>query len=429
MKLNIKKLQKAGTIPLKQDYQFYKGQYNSELKKKIEARAEANKPVNTTSEFIYDLKTKRSIPNPNAKMGLEIVSPEFQLMTAGVGSLGTKAVSTTGKIGQTMLHGAGQGAMANMSNLSGSEQSASGLAQDVLGGAVVGGVLKGVGLGAKPLGKYALQKAEPYLMGDKNIPMMGGYKPKMNVVDETIRTQPTIRDATLNILKGSLEARNFINSDAVTSTLEKNNLLANRLGIQNNPNIYKQKPYLQSRLVENFDDKVGKTNIPTGNTNSIGALFDPNNNEMLFKISVTPSVSYHETLHSYGYGKKQIQDFKAKYLFDSEKIKKLDDLSKNYYLSGNEAAVQFSQLGRDYGLKPGQKFPGWRAMEDMIDQPGPGLAGSPYYAKLSTPRDYKRVWDAMTGKYFVVPTAVATTGYGLTQSQRKGGKLVVIGRK
>ena len=149
MKLNIKKLQKAGTIPLKQDYQFYKGQYDPELKAKIQARAEANKPVNTTSEFIYDFKTKRAMPNPNAKMGLEIVSPEFQLMTAGVGSLGTKAVSTAGKIGQTMLHGAGQGAMANMSNLSGSEQNLEGLATDVLGGVIVGGALKGVGIGAK----------------------------------------------------------------------------------------------------------------------------------------------------------------------------------------------------------------------------------------------------------------------------------------
>ena len=89
------------------------------------------------------------IINPNAKMGLENVYPEFQLLTAGVGYLRSKAMSIAGKIAKTMIHGAGQGAMANMSNLSGSEQSASGLAQDVVGGAVVGGLLKGVGVGGK----------------------------------------------------------------------------------------------------------------------------------------------------------------------------------------------------------------------------------------------------------------------------------------
>lgn len=190
MKLNVKKLQKAGTIPLKQDYQFYKGQYNPELRNKIEARIEANKPVNTTSAFILDNKTMTAKRNPNAKMGLEIVSPEFQLLTAGVGSLAGKASTIIGKIGQTMLHGAGQGAMANMSNLSGSEQSASGLAQDVLGGAVVGGLLKGVGVGVKPTSKYILNKAEPYLMGDKRIPMMGGYKPKMNLLENSFDLLP-----------------------------------------------------------------------------------------------------------------------------------------------------------------------------------------------------------------------------------------------
>ena len=178
-----------------------------------------------------------------------------------------------------------------------------------------------------------------------------------SIYDNAVQNQPTIRDASLNVLKGSSEARNFINSDAVITTMEKNNLLADRIGIQNNPNPYKQKPGLQSKFVENFNDKIGKTNSP-GATENIGALFDPNNNEMLFRKSVTPSVSFHENLHSYGYGKKPIQDFKAKYLFDPEKIKSLNDVSKNYYLSGNEAAVQFSQLGHDYGLTPGQKFPG-----------------------------------------------------------------------
>ena len=39
--------------------------------------------------------------------------------------------------------------------------------------------------GVKSTGKYALQKAEPYLLGEKSIPMMG-YKPKSNFIENGI---------------------------------------------------------------------------------------------------------------------------------------------------------------------------------------------------------------------------------------------------
>ena len=126
------------------DLEEYQKRKEKEAKDLETTRTATNEPINTTAEFILDPKTMKLIINPNVKMGLENVYPEFQLLTAGVGYLGSKAMSIAGKIARTMVHGAGQGAMANMSNLSGSEQSASGLAQDVVGGAVVGGLLKGV---------------------------------------------------------------------------------------------------------------------------------------------------------------------------------------------------------------------------------------------------------------------------------------------
>jgi hypothetical protein len=158
----IPKFQKSGEVK-KLNLNFTPNQYNPELKRAIDAKAEGRNP-NTTSEFIIDPKTMKSVRNPNAKMGLEIVSPEFQALTVGVGSLATKAPTVLGKLGQASLHGAAQGGIANVSNLSGSKQNLEGLATDVLGGAVVGGVLRGVGLSAKPMGKYALQKAEPYFI-------------------------------------------------------------------------------------------------------------------------------------------------------------------------------------------------------------------------------------------------------------------------
>lgn len=163
-------------VERKIDYSFVPGKYKvpelseQELKKRIWAQqAEESKQRqanNTTSEFI------NGRPNPNARMGLEIVSPEFALMTGGVGGLASKATTTAGKIGAAALHGAGQGAMANMANISGSEQNLSGLATDVLGGAAIGGGLKGIGLKIKPTDKYVLQKSRPYLPDEKSIPMI-----------------------------------------------------------------------------------------------------------------------------------------------------------------------------------------------------------------------------------------------------------------
>lgn len=148
----------------------------------------------SSSEFIFNPKTMKSTPNPNAKMGLESVSPEFMIMTGGVGALGTKALTTAGKIGQTMLHGAGQGAIANMSNLSGSEQNVQGLATDILGGAVIGGLLKGSGLIAKNSKEFILNKLYPYLNGNKSIPM-SGYKPKMNIIDHDMEIPPMLGES------------------------------------------------------------------------------------------------------------------------------------------------------------------------------------------------------------------------------------------
>jgi len=70
-------------------------------------------------------------------------------MTAGVGNIVAKAPTVLGKIGQAAMHGASQGVMANAANISGSEQNLSGLATDVLGGAIIGGGLRSVNLGAK----------------------------------------------------------------------------------------------------------------------------------------------------------------------------------------------------------------------------------------------------------------------------------------
>lgn len=144
-------------------------------------------------------------------------------------------------------------------------------------------------------------------MGSKLVrPLIKGItkmsQPMMATIEKNvIDTAPTMRDAILNVQKGTIDANKFIGSDVVKETTLHNARLADRLGITNNPNPYKQRPGLSSRFVENFDEYAGKTNFngtTNMNTKNIGALYSPKDNMMMFKKSVTPSISFHENLHA-----------------------------------------------------------------------------------------------------------------------------------
>lgn len=52
--------------------------------------------------------------------------------------------------------------------------------------------------GVQSTSKYALQKAEPYLMGDKRIPMMGGYKPKMSFIENGTKNKVDLKTLGIN---------------------------------------------------------------------------------------------------------------------------------------------------------------------------------------------------------------------------------------
>jgi hypothetical protein len=202
---------------------------------------------------------------------------------------------------------------------------------------------------------------------------------------------PTIKEAIENVMKGSKQAGEFINSEAVNNSLVRNNALAERIGIVSSEKPYKTPPMLSTKFVDNFQDFIN-TNSPTGNVENIGALYSGRDNTIYFKKTVTPLVSFHENLHAYGFGKRPIQEFKAKYLFDPDKVKNMTKAQKEYYLGGTEAAVHYAQLGKNYGLSPGQKFPGQEVMDKMFSSTeGPGIYGSAFYSKLNKPRDYKRV--------------------------------------
>lgn len=72
-------------------------------------------------------------------------------------------------------------------------------------GYYAGAFPKLVGKGLQSTSKYALQKAEPYLMGDKRIPMMSEYKPKLSLIN----LERTGKNAKSNIDVSTLFDNNF----------------------------------------------------------------------------------------------------------------------------------------------------------------------------------------------------------------------------
>lgn len=112
--------------------------------------------------------------------------------------------------------------------------------------------------------------------------------------------------------------------------------------------------------------------------------------------NIQEPVIFHEMLHHARYGEAQqkLQKIKAKSLFpDSE-----------YLNLPGEAAANSATLGHILGLSPGQKYPGYETFKKDIEKykeaPFSGILEE---AKLVTKRDYKRLWDAITGKYFSIP--------------------------
>ena len=61
------------------------------------------------------------------------------------------------------------------------------------------------------------------------------------------------------------------------------------------------------------------------------------------------------------------------------------------------------------GLKFGQKYPGWKITKEIVDMFSRSKHPKAFVMKSfkqDTPRDYKRIWDALTGKWFMYPVVL-----------------------
>lgn len=95
--------------------------------------------------------------------------------------------------------------------------------------------------------------------------------------------------------------------------------------------------------------------------------------------------------------------YKPQYYFYNWKTKKL--LNPKYHdsyltdISGGEAGPNFIDLGRDLGLKLGQKYPGYETVNNML-QNYKGFKSWMVPQLNKSKAGMRHIWDAMTGKYF-----------------------------
>lgn len=117
----------------------------------------------------------------------------------------------------------------------------------------------------------------------------------------------------------------------------------------------------------------------------------------------------HENLHKGRYGEFPIQIKKAEKLIDADRANNAYPEAAEYLLTPGEAATNANDIRMALGLKFGQKYPGWKITKEIVDMFSRSKHPKAFVMKSfkqDTPRDYKRIWDALTGKWFMYPVVL-----------------------
>lgn len=230
--------------------------------------------------------------------------------------------------------------------------------------------------------------------------------------------------------KGTKEAIDFLESDVKKETDLYNKRLAKRLGY----NHFTPYPNGADRAKAKVTPDYETITYPNGEF--AGRVYlDPNpSNDMLQynkHYNLHPT-AYHETLHRGYYGmadkdrmpiggnlfehvkrKTNTRDF---YNFKTKKLlvpeNEAPDLATHKYLfEEGEAAANTMELGKRLGLQPGQEYLGRQALEQMLKEFSESGNEHAFITKYLNMKHPKRVWNALTGKYFVYPL-IGTTLIG-----------------
>ena len=230
--------------------------------------------------------------------------------------------------------------------------------------------------------------------------------------------------------KGTKEAIDFLESDVKKETDLYNKRLAQRLGYEH----FTPYPNGADRARVKVTPDYETITYPNGEfAGRVAFDADPSKDILQYNkhYNLHPT-AYHETLHRgyYGMADKDrmpmggnlfehvkrkanttdFYDFKTRKLLVPEN--EAPDLETyNYLLIEGETAANTMELGKRLGLQPGQEYRGRQALEQMLKEFSESGNEHAFITKYLNMKHPKRVWNALTGKYFVYPL-IGTTLIG-----------------
>ena len=231
--------------------------------------------------------------------------------------------------------------------------------------------------------------------------------------------------------KGTKEAIDFLESDVKKETDLYNKRLAKRLGYEH----FTPYPNGAERARVKVTPDYETITYPNGEfAGRVAFDADPSKDILQYNkhYNLHPT-AYHETLHRgyYGMADKDrmpiggnlfehvkrkanttdFYDFKTRKLLVPEN--EAPDLETyNYLLIEGETAANTMELGKRLGLQPGQEYPGRQALEQMLKEFSESGNEHAFITKYLNMKHPKRVWNALTGRYFIYPTVVGTALIG-----------------
>lgn len=278
----------------------------------------------------------------------------------------------------------------------------------------------GLGVGASALAKKGIKQGvksaankiqKDLIYGSK----INGKMPKI-----------TLKEAENANLEGFNEAQRILFNPVVVETAERNSKLAKRLGLKDASFVmngvkplYGNSSFIGFSRLEAFPksdvklvDIPEKGRIITHTNNRFNDVIEYSYNIDDYTDAVQTAV--HENLHKGLYGTSPVQNLKSQKLIDSKRAAEAFPDDPGYLLKTGEAATNTNDVRMIMGLNWGDEYPGHLKFKQMLDEfinsgnPNAFVAKS---FKQDTPRDYKRIWDALTGKYFMIPSLI-----GLSQT-------------
>ena len=235
-----------------------------------------------------------------------------------------------------------------------------------------------------------------------------------------------------DIQQGILDAGAFLSSDAKKAADLHNKQLAERLGHKGfSPDAGLKRQAISPKSRSFTTDQKSPSGYVERDFTS-----NPYEDKVVYNLSKNKDLkatAYHEELHRGNIGEGNIFDLTNHAplrtrladteLFETMKVnhllKKDVSIPYNEYLRADgEAAANILDVAYRAGIKPGEPFPGKQKVLEILAEIKQRFPEKSFVVDNLDTAHPKRIWDALTGKYFVsVPALTAVGVYGSTQQQ------------